>query len=72
MLEKWDTEGKLPVTTVGVEDVHPKRKGRICSDVIRFNPSDQHASICFLGGTANRVEGAQELTEWTWALTALV
>ena len=29
LLEKWGIEGKLPVTTVGVEDVHPKRKGRM-------------------------------------------
>jgi len=29
LLEKWAAEGKLPVTTIGVEDMHPKRKGRM-------------------------------------------
>ena len=29
LLKKWDTEGTLPVMTVGMEDVHPKRKGRM-------------------------------------------
>jgi len=29
LLEKWDAEGKLPITTIGVEDIHPKRKGRM-------------------------------------------
>lgn len=29
LLESWSAEGKLPVTTVGAEDIHPKRKGRM-------------------------------------------
>jgi len=29
LLVKWDAEGKLPVTTFGVEGVYPKRKGRM-------------------------------------------
>ncbi|KAF9647474.1 hydrolase [Thelephora ganbajun] len=29
LLEKWDAEGKLPLMTIGVEGVHPKRKGRM-------------------------------------------
>ena len=48
-----------------------RREKGACSDVIRFNPSDNHASIC-LGGTASRVKSVRELTEWTWALTTLL
>lgn len=29
LLEQWAAEGKLPVTAVGMEDVHPKKKGRM-------------------------------------------
>lgn len=29
LLERWASEGKLPVTSVGVEDAHPKSKGRM-------------------------------------------
>ena len=33
LLERWSAEGKLPFTTVGVEDMHPKRKGRTLQDL---------------------------------------